>query len=637
MKRIKYDKYRVLLSDTLPFETPIFFSNRTFCDFLKRNQHLLSGSNDTKGMKNDKIKNGFSDITDWMSYVIKKCDFTIPYTFKVRHKRDSFRELSVIHPFSQMQIIDFYDNNKEFLINLHSKSKYSLRHITSVAKTMYYNDSLHLSRLDEHPGIEIEQNEYESLRSFFRYEKYKNINEFYESYEYLNAEKSYNNLLKLDVSKCFDSIYTHSIAWAIQGRSYAKKNLSKDSFSKSADKLMQYANYKETHGIPIGPEFSRIYAEIIFQCIDRNLEISLEKSGINGECKIYRYIDDFFLFYNDEQVKTKVVDSLRNFLREYKLNLNDEKAKLYGRPIITEKTQANLRIKKLLTFLELNGSENKRRKRYMPSMITEFKCIIAETNVEYKDILNYTMAIIYGYAIRVLKHFEVANSKQAKYNIKNYILDLVDFCSFLYSMNPRVNLTLTYSKILDAIILFSNKTTLFDSFTKDAIKKYIYDRIDDVLKQSTVNTITPLETLYLFPLLAELGDAYLLDEKTLQKQFFNKDDKEIGYFELITALFYIKNNEEYSSLKEKLLSSLDEYFNGKTLDSINECKTFLLLMDILACPYINFERKYAYGRRFELKEEAIRHLHNTQCLSFTEWKNFKLSKALDIKKGIEVY
>ena len=185
--------------------------------------------------------------------------------------------------------------------------------------------------------------------------------------------------------------------------------------------------------------------------------------------------------------------------------------------------------------------------------------------------------------------------------------------------------------------MFSNKTTLFDSFTKDAIKKYIYDRIDDVLKQSTVNTITPLETLYLFPLLAELGDAYLLDEKTLQKQFFNKDDKEIGYFELITALFYIKNNEEYSSLKEKLLSSLDEYFNGKTLDSINECKTFLLLMDILACPYINFERKYAYGRRFELKEEAIRHLHNTQCLSFTEWKNFKLSKALDIKKGIEVY
>ena len=477
------------------------------------------------------------------------------------------------------------------------------------------------------------------MRSFFKYEKYKNINEFYESYEYLNAEKSYNHLLKLDVSKCFDSIYTHSIAWAIQGKTYAKKNISLDSFSKSIDKLMQYANYKETHGIPIGPEFSRIFAEIIFQRIDNNLEGELEKCGFTNKCKIYRYVDDFFLFYNDESVRKYVVDLLRRILHEYKLNLNDEKAKQYDRPIISEKTIADRRIRKLLVFLELDINKNERRKRYVPSIITEFKCIIAETGVEYKDILNYTMSIVYGYTIRALKNIEEQDSKRIEYDAKNYILDLIDFSSFLYAMNPRVNLTLGYSKILDAIILFSRKTTIFDSFTKDAIRKYIYDRINDILKQSKVNATTPLETLYLFPILSELGDEYLLDEKTLQKQFFNDDvgKKGIGYFELITALFYIKNYRKYSAIKKRLLSFLDKYLESKTFDSLNECETFLLLMDILACPYIKFKKKCEFGKKFNLSIEMVKYLYDTQCLCFTEWKKFKLSKALDLKKGVEVY
>lgn len=632
MKRIKYNKYRALLSDTLPFETPIFFSNRTYCRFLDHNQiSTFDGKRLTK--------NSFAPIVTWLNDAIKNCNFTIPYTFKIRHKPDSFRELSLIHPFSQMKIVDFYDDNKAFIISLHSISKYSLRHISSVAKAMYYKDSLHLSKLDTSSDIELEKNEYESLRSFFKYEKYKNINEFYESYEYLNAEKSYNHLLKLDVSKCFDSIYTHSIAWAIQGKTYAKKNISLDSFSKSIDKLMQYANYKETHGIPIGPEFSRIFAEIIFQRIDNNLEGELEKCGFTNKCKIYRYVDDFFLFYNDESVIKYVVDLLRRILHEYKLNLNDEKAKQYDRPIISEKTIADRRIRKLLVFLEFDINKNERRKRYVPSIITEFKCIIAETGVEYKDILNYTMSIIYGYTIRTLKNIEEQDSKRIEYDAKNYILDLIDFSSFLYAMNPRVNLTLDYSKILDAIILFSRKTTIFDSFTKDAIRKYIYDRINDVLKQSKVNATTPLETLYLFPILSELGDEYLLDEKTLQKQFFNDDvgKKGIGYFELITALFYIKNYRKYSAIKKRLLSFLDKYLESKTFDSLNECETFLLLMDILACPYIKFKKKCEFGKKFNLSSEMVKHLYDTQCLCFTEWKKFKLSKALDLKKGVEVY
>lgn len=51
-------------------------------------------------------------------------------------------------------------------------------------------------------------------------------------------------------------------------------------------------------GIIIGPEFSRIYAEIILQRIDLELEKQLEKEEIfrNKDYIFYRYVDDGFLF-----------------------------------------------------------------------------------------------------------------------------------------------------------------------------------------------------------------------------------------------------------------------------------------------------------------------------------------------------
>ena len=41
------------------------------------------------------------------------------------------------------------------------------------------------------------------------------------------------------------------------------------------DNLMQSVNARETNGIVIGPEFSRIFAEIILQYIDQKVEQEL--------------------------------------------------------------------------------------------------------------------------------------------------------------------------------------------------------------------------------------------------------------------------------------------------------------------------------------------------------------------------
>ena len=60
------------------------------------------------------------------------------------------------------------------------------------------------------------------------------------------------------------------------------------------DMLMQRLNYNETNGIIIGPEISRIFAEIIFQDIDSKVIRSLRSKGFkfNKDYVIKRYVDD---------------------------------------------------------------------------------------------------------------------------------------------------------------------------------------------------------------------------------------------------------------------------------------------------------------------------------------------------------
>lgn len=113
--------------------------------------------------------------------------------------------------------------------------------------------------------------------SYFTY-PYIKIYKFYQSNQYIYLEKKFSFLWHADISNCFSNIYTHSISWAItDSKSYSKNNKN-DSFFADFDQLMQKMNNNETFGILVGGEFSRIFAEIIFQKMDKELIIQIEKN-----------------------------------------------------------------------------------------------------------------------------------------------------------------------------------------------------------------------------------------------------------------------------------------------------------------------------------------------------------------------
>ncbi|TOB35951.1 DNA-binding protein, partial [Vibrio parahaemolyticus] len=231
--------------------------------------------------------------------------------------------ISIMHPAAQLKVCEFYEEYGELIEYYCTKSKYSLRHPYRKT-TKFYGKRQQGSKVCD--GVEAESEERIVSSSYFKYKTYPFLYRFFESYEYHRLEKKFHSMLQVDVSKCFPSIYTHSIGWAVKSKRLAKSK-AKGSFDGEFDNLMQLTNYRETNGILIGPEVSRIFSEIILQKIDLNLIEKMHDSGytISKDYEFRRYVDDYFIFYRSDDVKNSIIKNLEHCLLDYKMYLNEAK------------------------------------------------------------------------------------------------------------------------------------------------------------------------------------------------------------------------------------------------------------------------------------------------------------------------
>lgn len=614
--KIPYTNERVILSDVLPYEAPLIFSNRYFYKLL--NKRTKAQNNPT--YKKEKFK-AFSEIENLLFSTAKASQ---PFRFRIKHKESDFRELNIIHPNNQKAVSDFYEKYNSLILYYSSISKFSIRKPKEIATFTFFNDKLHSKNIDnsfQFAQIEESENEYENLKSYFTYQKYSNIHKFYESYQFHRSEKKFNKLIKIDISKCFDSIYTHTISWALFNKSIIKDNIddSRKTFAGDFDELMQKLNANETNGIVIGPEFSRIFAELILQQIDINILNKLLVPDNNKnrlihkkDYQVFRYVDDYFIFYNREEDKDRILKELKLCLREYKLYLNENKSISYVKPIITEISQAKQKISDLFNnHLKLIDNkedlEKENQSLYFSSnnVITRFKSIIKECNIDYKDIMNYSLAVLNNKTLKLVNKWktikeDVRDEKNQKQFEKGF-LEILDVAFFLYSVEPRVNSTIKVCLIIDKIISFLKKNKSneykepFLTNYKHNIFKKISDEIFQVLQKNNSDKTTQVESLYLLIALNQLGREYRLSPKVLCSYFnIQYEEKkvtistELNYFSIMVLLFYIKDIKMYSKIKEELKKHIYNKFHNKIkFDWKNETESVLLLLDILSCPFLN--------------------------------------------------
>ena len=719
--KLSYSKERVIFSDVLPYECPIIFSNRYLYRFLAK--YLWVGEkqkidnitwNTLKQSKrlNEKDASAFAallfgcyeqgkPISDLKH---KNNALFYPYHFNIAHKANKNRMLSIIHPYNQWQVVDFYEQYKYSILYLCNQSKYSLRKPHKVAQYFYYRDRLHRKLLGHQSDkVELFFNEYENLKTYFSYKKYSNIYKFYEDYRYQRAEKKFKHLIKFDLQSCFDSIYTHTISWATAGGADKVKVLPGyhgswlgDAF----DNLMQSVNARETNGIVIGPEFSRIFAEIILQYIDQKVEQELLEEKLcqksNYEC--YRYVDDYFLFYNDEKDRSLFMESLTKWLKEFKLQISPSKTEEFERPFITKVTIAKQRIEHLFSNIfstplweevesnldvekeDETEDENSDKDReildkkfniYLPAnkVNAQIKAIVRECGIEYRDIANYLLEKMSQRLDAFLNRYEMGFKKYERLMSKentnkdevellaqgvqrkltSFLVSLIDVVFFVFNSNRQVNTTLKLQKTMNAIVIYAkrhgdfktNPEVRFQTISKDVIFKKIQDEIALVLATTDSHRYTLHESLYLLILAKELGSAYLFAPEVIQS-FIKKSELQYNLFACIILMYYYANhkcyNEQKIALKDEILK---KYRLVAEVERKRNSELTILTADMMTCPFVDDVYKLKLLTLMGIADMKVQRMilrfAKKQKYIFTRWTMFNLNKELQAKISQEVY
>lgn len=714
--KLNYSKERVLFSDVLPYESPIIFSNKYLYRFLAK--YLWVGKVGRKETQLKQTKRTDEEDSSAFAALLfgcyehgkpisdlkhKNCALFYPYQFNIAHKTNKTRTLSIIHPYNQWQVVEFYDQYKYSILYLCSQSKYSLRKPHKIAQYFYYRDRLH-RRLSGHESDKVELffNEYENLKTYFSYEKYSNIYKFYEDYRYQRAEKKFKHLVKFDLQSCFDSIYTHSISWATAGGANKVKVLPGyhgswvgDAF----DNLMQSVNARETNGIVIGPEFSRIFAEIILQYIDQKVEQELLEKDLRQKSsyECYRYVDDYFLFYNDEKDRNLFMESLTKWLKEFKLQISPSKTEEFERPFITKVTIAKQRIENLLSTIfstplweevesKLNAEEeetegeeldkdreilDKKFNIYLSanSVNAQIKAIVRECGIEYRDIANYLLEKIGQRLDAFLNRYEIGfkkyerlmskeetnkdeveiHAQRVQRKLTSYLVSLIDVVFFVFNSNRQINTTLKLLKIMNSIIIYGkrhgdfkvNPEVRFQTISKDIIFKKIQDEIALVLTTTDTHRNTLHESLYLLILAKELGYAYLLAPEVI-KSFIGKSELQYNLFACIILLYYYANHKCYYEQKALLQKEiLKKYRLVAESERKRNSELTILTADMMTCPFVDDAYKQSLLALIGITEikdqQMIMRFAKKRKYIFTRWTMFNLNKELQAKISQEVY
>lgn len=137
-------------------------------------------------------------------------------------------------------------------------------------------------------------------------------------------------LLKADISRFFPSIYTHSIPWAVMGKSAAKAAHAAGTLSNTwpdmTDVFSRSILNNQTIGIPIGPDTSRLISEVLLSRID------IELANKFGRLAGLRYIDDYEFAFATRSEAEEVLSYLQRLLNDFELALNANKTAILDLP-----------------------------------------------------------------------------------------------------------------------------------------------------------------------------------------------------------------------------------------------------------------------------------------------------------------
>lgn len=666
-KTIKLDKkdyLRALLCDTQPTDCPIILSNDGLYLNAIECEKKESGSafNPTCSFYKKIINPALDDSMKFEIRMQSKKSQSSPFVYCIVKDPVSLRHLSLIHPRAQVNYCEFYRDYAPVITHNASKSNYSRRYPRKVANSffMFENDVMNKYRGDD---IETEGNElmrrYSS--SYFSYSGYGRKYKLFQSKEYYELEKKFSVMWMLDVSHCFDSIYTHSVAWALKSKPYIREFVKYgNQFGQELDTLMQRSNNNETNGIPIGAEFSRVFAELIFQRIDFNIENYLfsEFGFVNGkDYSILRYVDDFVLFCNsgsDAEIIYKTIDIK---LKEFNLQLNVSKFERYSRPFCTKKTgvltKVNSSINELYSKLYSKSdgvvslAKIKDKHKFKLHFINNIKAICVDSGSSYDEVSSYVISSLAKTIMYVMHKFPVDtinSDDETKTKVKDIVFILSDIMLFFFSVSPRVSSSYKLSKIMVLAgcylrELSSDYSRVFMDSLVNSVENINFGKGDDGV---FIDGFISIEKINLV-----LSATFFSDNYLIGKVFFDGvlKKKKMDYFTIISLLFYFRNRKPYLEFKVTLEDEVKKILGDMEL--LQSSENAHLFLDVMSCPFVSIKtRRYLYRKYLKKYEPNLQRqpLEIDEDLNllletswFVKWDELNLIRMIEKKELNDSY
>lgn len=538
---IKRNELDYILTDCNPVEISELFTYSYFYDFLLEKKEIVDITNKLKNIK--KTKKCFDSC--WSSK---------PLDYKIAKKDGSFRMLSLLQPLSILNLFFFIKLYGKDLLLETKKPLCSLRHHKRNSSLYYVGKS------DKHSGLYEYINKgispyrvLEQSGTYFDIIDYQILPEFTKSDQFKKLKAKYKYILKLDYKDCFRSIYTHSFNWICTDLYDENKNISKKPILFSEiDRTLQNINCHVTNGIVVGPEFSRLCAELLLQKIDKNIILSLENKGYvyKKDVEFYRFIDDVFIFYNNEESFEHILSVFRNELSRFELSINEQKIRKTLSNNFIDDYVIDLEIlKQTINNLFKDTTNNKNQEEHVLYLYPEkinrienlFDAMMSKFPSNRTTIVSYSLSIIFNRLNQNNNELPIFLSETPKVS-KDMFLDLL-----FHILSYAISFSFTQKVV--GILYFLNKELNFKE-NPFGLQKVV-NKYSNYFKNAYIN-----DYINLFLILSSYNVFF---QGWLEEQQLNKildDDDPVN---LATFLVYSKsNNDLFNEVNKEITKKIDQ-------------------------------------------------------------------------------
>ena len=588
---------RALLTETLPYELPFGFTNENlFLSELK-----LPNLSERQQLALHKLRK-------------QNSNYTKPFLFKINRTLRSKNTLGIIHPTLQIRISKFYSEFENTITQSCSRSSFSVRYPAVSLKIQQKGSSNNIRKrwslgLPEQEYGEPISTPYSS--SYFAYRKYLLLDKFFNSNELIRLESRYSNLRILDISRCFFNIYTHSITWAQKEKDFSKKHANYYSFEQQFDELMQKSNYNETAGIIVGPEVSRIFAEIILQRVDLDIEIRAGEKGLqhDKDYAIRRYVDDFHIFANNTDTLDILENILSDELESYKLFLNIEKSEDLSRPFVTRISRVKHEVGQVCESLYKSLTEKiqiDENGKILPSKalkssrsaLDSLRFLGGSERASFVKAFSEVFTTLQRASRDVLEKSQYSDQTDSVIEERlGRVKMIIRILFYLLSIDFRVPPLIRASFLLQDIV---NLTKTLPPSERASTRAYISYELSRLLASNYQDVKGPLSlevtNTFLLGLMVD-PVSFCLQHDT-QKMILNVlSRKHTGYFSTLCGLHYLNSvspdelelpdTKEEISIRAKFCQCVASYIESEECEPTIDCEDYLIFCDFLSCPAVD--------------------------------------------------